>query len=87
METFSRRFSKDLVEIYAASEADFSGGVKTNYNHINYTANKFLDGFYMNLNGTVNFKLKMEKVGEELLTLRYSAGYNDAVVLLSVNGV
>jgi serine/threonine protein kinase len=87
LESFSRRFSKDLVEIYAASEADFSGGVKTNYNHINYTANKFLDGFFMNLNGKVSFKLKSEKAGEELLTIRYSAGHNDAIVLFSVNGV
>jgi len=87
LESFSRRFTKDLVEIYPASQAEYTGGVKTNFDHINYTSSKFLDGFFMNIDGKVKFELNAEKAGEELITIRYSAGHDDAVILFGVNGV
>ncbi|MGF7030864.1 hypothetical protein J2T17_001770 [Paenibacillus mucilaginosus] len=69
-----------------AEQAELSGGVKVNTNHLGYTGSGFLDG-YWNYGGTATFTVNVPAAGKYNVTARYgNAASNPASMSLIVNG-
>ncbi|MCM8538449.1 MAG: protein kinase [Lentisphaeraceae bacterium] len=83
---FSKHFSKELVQVYEAEHANISGGAKIYYNHKSYTSGGFVAGMHHNSEANITFTLNSKENVQEDITLRYSAGFGDAKIVMTVNG-
>ncbi|MDD7983498.1 DUF1080 domain-containing protein [Lentisphaera marina] len=72
-------------EIYEAEDAKRERVTNEN-NHAGFSGTGFAAGFYNNNKGILTFKVKAPKAGKQDITLRYSAGYGNAEIILGVNG-
>jgi hypothetical protein len=72
--------------IYEGEEAVLAGGCATATDHRDFSGKGFVARFHNNATGTATFTVMAEQAGPQEITLRYSAGFNDAAVKLEVNG-
>lgn len=73
--------------VLEAEEAQLSGGAGVMSDHPGFSGRGFVAKFYNNSQAAVTFKVRAEKAGPQELSWRYSAGFDDAQALLTVNGV
>ena len=71
--------------IYEAEDAH-RDKVTHEHNHLGFSGTGFAAGFYNNNKGILTFKAQSDKAWEQVITFRYSAGFGDAELKLTING-
>jgi hypothetical protein len=73
-------------KVLEAEDAVLSGGCAVMADHGGFSGKGFVARFYNNAQATAIFRIQAEKAGPQEITLRYSAGFGDARIKLTLNG-
>ena len=76
--------TKPSHKIYEAEDAKRDQLTIKN-NHLGFSGKGFVEGFYNNANGLLTFTVQAKKTGPQHITVRYAAGFGNAVIILGVN--
>jgi serine/threonine protein kinase len=82
----SSHFKIEEEKVFEAEDAVFEQGARIMKDHHNFSGRGFLAGFYRNAKGIVKFKFPSKEATQIILTIKYSAGFGDALSEINING-